>query len=525
MTLQKLIILLLLSLITLFSFFLNYYYGFLGVNPLDNFTNFNSGFSFLKGKYPFKDFWTATGPSLGIFQSFFFKILGFSWKSYVIHASIFNSIIAISLFLFLLKIGLNKYISFLYSILFSVIFYPPVGTPFVDHHSMFFTYLTFFIIVYSLNENKPNLFAFIPIFFLLGLFSKQTPIGYFFILISPVVIYKLTNIKIFYSLLIGLLISILLFYFYINFTNIKLIDIYYQYFLSTSEVGSYRLNNSSFSFYDVFHRYRFIHLSLILFIVLAIKYENFNQIFKISKFQLIYLVLSINFTMIFHQLLSMNQAFILSLIFLNLGLSLRLINFDRKRILNNKFLIFLILFSLYICFKYHFKFNETRRFNDLAYSNKLQNIDSGKYFPSLKNLNWFTNYNNDPKKEIENLKQAYDALKKEKKKYALITDYQFLSLELGIYGNFPLKWFHENVSFPNMKSEDNKKAQLAFSNFFIKKLKVNQIEEIYFVPPEKYREDFIVNIINKHCVIKPKHINQDSSNESKFYEKISIKCL
>ena len=48
---------------------------------------------------------------------------------------------------------------------------------------------------------------------------------------------------------------------------------------------------------------------------------------------------------------------------------------------------------------------------------------------------------------------SYKILKEEKKKYSLITDYQFLPIELGLYGNSPIKWFHTNVSFPNIDKE------------------------------------------------------------------------
>ena len=510
--------LLLLTLLSIFSFYINYYYGFKGVNPLDNFTNYNSGFNFLNDKYPFKNFWTATGPFLGLTQSFFFKIFGINWTSYVIHASFFNSIIAISLFLFLINFGVNNILSSIYSILFSVIFYPPVGTPFVDHHSMMFTYLSFFLIVYSLNEKKNYLFLFLPIFFLFGFFSKQTPIAYFFLLILPIIIYNFKRIRIFYSLFLGSLISLFLFVIYIYFTQTSLIDIYYQYFLGTVEVGDYRLKNSSFSYYDVIFRYRFIYISLILISYLLIKNKDFNNSFKISKFEFIYLLLSLNFTMVFHQLLSMNQAFIYSIIFLNIGLCFKFINYDKK-FFNNKIFFLLIIFSIFLTLKYHYKYNEPRRFNDLAYSNKEQNINAGKYFPSLNNLYWYTQHSNNPKEEIENLKLTYQVLKNENKKYSLITDYQFLPIELGIYGNSPVKWFHVNVSFPNIKRTDNKNVQRAFSNFFIKQIKDEGIEKIYFVPPHKTRKDIVIKLTNKRCKIEELNIIEN------FYEEISINCL
>ena len=44
------------ALIFFFSTIVNYYFGFIGVNPLDNFTIYNSGYLALNGEVPFKDF-------------------------------------------------------------------------------------------------------------------------------------------------------------------------------------------------------------------------------------------------------------------------------------------------------------------------------------------------------------------------------------------------------------------------------------------------------------------------------------
>ncbi len=432
-----------------------------------------------------------------------------------------HSLIALLLFhyiFFLLSFGINNILSFFYSILFSIIFYPPVGTPFVDHHSMIFTYLSFFLIIYSLNKNKNYLFFLLPILFLLGFFSKQTPISYFFLLLIPIIIYNIKEISIFYYLCLGFLISIFLFFIYINITQTSLIDIYHQYFLSTAEVGDYRLKNSSFSYYDVIFRYRFIYISLILILYFVINDKDFKNNFNISKLQFIYLLLSLNFTMIFHQLLSMNQAFIYSIIFLNIGLCFKFVNFDKK-FLHNKIFFLIIISSILVSFRYHYKYNEPRRFNDLAYSNKEQNINAGNYFSSLNNLEWFTQNSDNPREEIENLKLTYEVLKYENKKYSLITDYQFLPIELGLYGNSPVKWYHVNVSFPNMNSSKNKDIQKSFSNFFLKQIKDEKVEKIYFIPPHSTRKDIIIKLIEKRCKIKEINFIEN------FYEEISIKCL
>ena len=80
---------------------INNYFGFIGLNPGDSFQTFDSGHRVLKGDLPFKDYWIVSGgPLLDIMQSFVFKILGVSWSSFVIHASILNSIFSISIYFY-----------------------------------------------------------------------------------------------------------------------------------------------------------------------------------------------------------------------------------------------------------------------------------------------------------------------------------------------------------------------------------------------------------------------------------------
>jgi len=86
-----------------FSISINQYYGFIGLNPLDGLFIFNSGYDVLNGRFPFKDYWTLTGPFIDFIQAIFFKIFGVSWFSYVLLASTFNFIISISTFYTLYK--------------------------------------------------------------------------------------------------------------------------------------------------------------------------------------------------------------------------------------------------------------------------------------------------------------------------------------------------------------------------------------------------------------------------------------
>ena len=135
-----------------FSIAVNHYYGYLGVYPIDSFLFFDTGHRTLNGYLPVKDFWINSGFLIDIIQAIFFKIFGVSWFSYVLHASIFNFLLAATTFFTLLKFNLNINLSFFYSVLVAVLAYPTSGTPFLDHHSMIFSLIAMYSFILSMKE-------------------------------------------------------------------------------------------------------------------------------------------------------------------------------------------------------------------------------------------------------------------------------------------------------------------------------------------------------------------------------------
>ena len=55
----------------LISISVNQYYGYIGILPIDSFLIFNSGYDFLNGQYPFKDYWTIKEPFIDFLQAVF----------------------------------------------------------------------------------------------------------------------------------------------------------------------------------------------------------------------------------------------------------------------------------------------------------------------------------------------------------------------------------------------------------------------------------------------------------------------
>ena len=114
--------------------------------------------------------------------------------------------------------------------MFSLLMYPNVGVPFVDHHSTIFVLASFCLFILGVKK-KMEKFFFIPLFLILGFLCKQTPTTYgiFTILILGIIyLFYAKNKKNFilnaifgsiFSLVIGLLFLILSKNSFSNFLN------------------------------------------------------------------------------------------------------------------------------------------------------------------------------------------------------------------------------------------------------------------------------------------------------------------
>jgi len=260
--------------LSIFAFFINYHYGFVGIMPMDNLVLYNGGYKVLNGYVPFTDYWLVTGPLLDYLNAFIFYINGVSWKSYVIHASFFNLIISTATYILFRNLGLNKKFSLFYSLSFSLLFYPVVGTPFVDHHSTIFLILSFYFFILAVKNNKYNYLIIVPFLFCLSFLSKQTPAAYGLIAITPLIMLFLFDsrekIKILSSLAIGSLISILFLLSFFYLTKINVSNFYDQYMLFAKTIGDYRYGIYDFSLIDVFLKFKFINILIIILSIILV---------------------------------------------------------------------------------------------------------------------------------------------------------------------------------------------------------------------------------------------------------------
>ena len=122
----------------IFAVLICQYTGNRGIFPIDSFGHFDSGFRVLNGEHPFKDFWAISGPFIDYIQSLIFFLFGINWQVYLLSSSLLNGLVSILTYYLLIRFGLDKKLSFFYSICFAILAYPSSGTPFVDHHSTFY---------------------------------------------------------------------------------------------------------------------------------------------------------------------------------------------------------------------------------------------------------------------------------------------------------------------------------------------------------------------------------------------------
>ena len=235
----------------------------------------------MKGEYPFKDFWTITGPLLDYIQSFFFYLFGINWSSYVIHASLINFLLVIFSYFFFQKIGLNKLYSVLYSIGVSILAYPSIGTPFPDHHAFIFSLIAVYLMILAVIEKKNYYFFFVTLFLFLSFLSKQVNSFYlttFFLLIILINLFlsKEKNFSNIFYFIFGGLFPLIVFLIFLKITNTPFQNFFIQYVLYPTTIGTDRIEQLKFDFNEVFGQFKLIYFAILPAISLFL-YNIFNK--------------------------------------------------------------------------------------------------------------------------------------------------------------------------------------------------------------------------------------------------------
>ncbi len=489
----------------IFSFYLNFYVGSLGVFPFDTFFHYDNGYRILLGEHPVKDYWIVHGFLIDYIQAFFFKFFGNEWKSYLYHSSIFNScIVLFSYYIFrLLNIEIKKSLAFSISI--AVLAYPVSGTPFVDLHSTYFSLFATYFGIVAIKKEKSSIWFWTSLFLCLAFFSKQVPAGYTIVVMSIFVLFltfKEKNIYIILYYAAGALFFLSLLFIFLILNKISIYDFILQIFLFPSSIGSNRYETYSLEFKNIFIDYKFIYIIFFTLIILNIrKYFN-NKKFDIKNLNIFLLLSIIVVTSIFHQIYTKNQIYIFFLIPICSGFVIYF-NDLKKKNLKNFVDYFVILICVFTTFKYNERFNIERKFHELQNTNISNSVDASKIDKKLKGLNWITPYFEKPEEEIFYINYLLNILNNEKN-VMVVTQYNFFST-LTEKKLFSPSRTYDSISYPRKNTKYFNNYKIHLENL----LEKNNVEKIFIFEPflKINLNEIIFNYIPEKCFTK-KNLNE-----------------
>ena len=505
-----------LIILSVFSIFINQYIANRGIFPIDSFLIFDAAYNINSGNHPFKDYWLITGPFVDYIQSLLFLIFGISWTSYVLHASLLNMALTVFSFYFFLNIGLKNFYAFIYSLGVAILAYPSIGSPFIDHHSVIFCVMACFSVSLAILLKKNLFWILTPIFITFSFFSKQIPSPYItvllFVLIS-IYYFNTTSEKknILKNLFIGGFISFVLIagVFLINEIPVK--NFLVQYILYPLSLGEERIDKLNIDFKNFIMQFKYIYITLIplaisTFFLLKIKKKDLA---KKNDLIVSFIFLGLVLILVYCQLLTKNQVLIFFLIPLSAAYSHAYV----IKYFNKKYLLyFIITIFIFSTAKYHQRFNENRKFIELAKVDLDLAVDASQLDKRLRGLQWITpHYPNKPLEEINFLINAKNILSQDMKEKIIVTDYQFFSSLLNNEFASPNKWY-DNLSIPDKKN----KYYYVYKNFFLDKIKKNKIKNIYFIGKGKNEMYFFRELFNKNECIVSNQFNESGSLLSSF---------
>ena len=494
--------------LAIFSIWVNQHFANKGAFPIDSFLIFDAAYNVTLGSHPFKDYWSITGPFLDYIQSLFFLMFGVNWFSYTLHASFLNMVLALFTYYFFFKAGLDKFYAFIYAAGVAVLAYPSIGTPFIDHHAVILSLLAMYSLALGILLKKNIFWFLVPVFLIFSFFSKQIPsvyiiVFFFFIILFYLLYLKNFNKKIFVFLCFGVLGSFLLIssVFYIN--EIPFKNFLTQYIFYPYSLGEERIELLDIDFKNLISQFKFIYFALIplsisTFLLIKIKNKSI-----VNKEELIISLLFFGSVIIFiyYQLLTKNQVLIFFLIPVSAAFSHMYI----MKYFNKKYFIyFILIIFIASTLKYHYRFNQNKKFMDLIDADLGLAVDASQLDSRLLGLKWITpHYIEKPQKEINLLISTKNVLSTVKDNKMIITDYQFFSSLLKNKFASPNKWY-DNRSIP----EKNNKYYYVHKNFFLDQIKNKKIKYLFFIGQHKHKMQFFKEFVSEHDCVISSQINE-----------------
>ena len=471
--------------LTIISISFPLYYGNQGVFPIDSFLIFNGGYNVLNGHHPFKDYWSITGPLLDYLQKIFFIFGGINWLSYVAHAVFINLILCLFSFYFFLKFSLDKIYSFIYALGIAILGYSQTGTPFMDHHAFMFSYISLCFLLLGVKLKKNIYWLFSGFFIVFSFLSKQVPSAYFLIfLILFSILYLFffkKNYKNILSIFTGGLFASLIFLLIFILNDVPLNNFLIQYIFYPMTIGQERSEILNFDLKNTIFQFKFMYFAAIPYFIIffSIIKSKINKHEKQNEILIFLIIFSMFSIFIYSQLMTKNQI----LIFFTIPFFVSISHLYVDKLKKNKKIILIFLISIFLISttKYHFRFNEEKKFMELAGSDIKSGVEALQLDNKLSPLKWITpKFNLNPQEEINLLLSIKKILLKEKKEFILITDYQILPALLSNSRVAPNKWY-DSLSVPNQGNayfED----YVAFSKNAILREK---IKKVFIIDSEK----------------------------------------
>jgi hypothetical protein len=134
---------------------LSLHFGRIGYMPLDQSMNFDGGYRILGGQLPFRDFVAPAGALPSLLQAGLFAAFGTTWSVYCLHAAVVNGLFTLLVYAFVCLMGGGILSSWAWAALSGVMFYPAVGTPFMEHHAFFFGLAALVAMLAAGRERRP----------------------------------------------------------------------------------------------------------------------------------------------------------------------------------------------------------------------------------------------------------------------------------------------------------------------------------------------------------------------------------
>lgn len=491
------------SLLAIFTVFINLFSGYRGVFPLDTFAFFDTGFRVLNGEHPFKDYWAVSGPFIDYSQAFLFYVFGVNWLVYLVNPSILNVVLVLSTFHLFKKLNIGNNTNLFFCFCLAILAYPNSGTPFVDHHSAFLSIIGIYFFYFAILNNILFIWFTIPPIFSFAFLSKQIPSSLILLTFILSLFYHLIlnkrdyNLKVLATLICSTIITILFYLFVFKIIELDLNMFLKQYIFYPLTIGEGRFEIFKIDVNKIIFEFKFIHLSFLPYFCLNI--VNFIKKKKYSKslnFKVFLTFLQVYVFLLISQIITKNQIYIFFLIPIFSLLSFSVLkNYDLKY--KNYIQIFIISICLFSTIKYFDRFIIHKKFHELQDVNFDNYADGRILDEKFYGLKWITPENLKKEKnveKIEQIKQNKEFIRADNRKKMVLSKYSIYSTLTSESTLAPSRWYPEDgTGFPI----EGSKYFFEYKNFLINLIISKQIEVIYLL--DQFNDKMLLNYVDKDC--------------------------